>query len=72
MRTKLNRRTYLKANAALAAGVWSSTTPGTSRAANEQLNIAIIGAGKGGVGGVLNLPRVSGDTYLFDWGNEPC
>lgn len=64
MRNSLSRRNYLKTNAVLAAGVWSATSPAVSRAANDKLNIAIIGAGKGGVGGVLNLPRVSSENIV--------
>ena len=64
MTANVTRRDYLKVQAAIAAGVWTATEAAASTAASEKLNIAIIGAGKGGVGGVLNLPRVSGENIV--------
>ena len=64
MPRQTNRRRFLQTNAALAAGVWSSVSAAASSAPSEKLNIAMIGAGTGSVGGVLNLPRVSGENIV--------
>jgi hypothetical protein len=61
---KKSRRSFLETNVAVLAGVWASASIAAPTSANEKLNIAIIGAGTGGVGGVLNLPRVSGENIV--------
>lgn len=58
------RRRFLQTNLAVTAGVWASASIAAPKSANEKLNIAIIGAGTGSVGGVLNLPRVSGENIV--------
>ena len=34
------------------------------RSAGEKLNVALVGVGKGGIGGVLNLPRVARENVV--------
>jgi predicted dehydrogenase len=59
-----SRRRFLETQLALAGGVWTSSQPAAARSASEKLNIAVIGAGTGSVGGVLNLPRVSTENIV--------
>jgi hypothetical protein len=64
MSNHTTRRQFLHSTALLASGVWSSRALAASRSANEKLNVALVGVGVGGVGGVLNLPRVSGENIV--------
>ena len=62
--TSQTRREFLAAGALGVAGWEIAEASVVSRSANEKLNIAMIGAGIGSVGGVLNLPRVSGENIV--------
>ncbi len=61
----VSRRHFLAAGAvATTAGLESLAHASPIRSANDQLNIALVGVGKGGVGGVLNLPRMAGENIV--------
>ena len=58
-RHTLSRRRFLAAGAAATtAGLESLAHAYPIRSANEKLNIAMVGVGQGGVGGVLNLSLI--------------
>lgn len=59
---RLTRRDFARSVSSIGAGLWLGALPGpaVSQSANEQLNVAFVGVGKGGVGGVANLPAISG------------
>ena len=64
-RHTLSRRRFLAAGAAATtAGFESLAHAYPIRSANEKLNIAMVGVGKGGVGGVLNLPRMARENIV--------
>ena len=64
-RHTLSRRRFLAAGAAATtAGLESLAHAYPIRSANEKLNIAMVGVGKGGVGGVLNLPRMARENIV--------
>jgi len=65
MNRHLSRRRFLAAGAAATtAGLESLAHAYPIRSANEKLNIAMVGVGKGGVGGVLNLPRMARENIV--------
>ena len=55
---RMTRREFVASSSALTAGWWvaGSNARAKSKSANEQLNIACVGIGKGSVGGIANLP----------------
>ena len=64
-RHTLSRRRFLAAGAAATtAGLESLAHAYPIRSANEKLNIAMVGVGQGGVGGVLNLPRMARENIV--------
>ena len=64
-RNTLSRRRFLAAGAAATtASLESLAHAYPIRSANEKLNIAMVGVGKGGVGGVLNLPRMARENIV--------
>ncbi len=64
-RHTLSRRRFLAAGAAATtAGLESLAHAYPIRSANQKLNIAMVGVGKGGVGGVLNLPRMARENIV--------
>ena len=64
-RHTLSSRRFLAAGAAATtAGLESLAHAYPIRSANEKLNIAMVGVGKGGVGGVLNLPRMARENIV--------
>ena len=64
-RHTLSRRRFLAAGAAATtAGLESMAHAYPIRSANEKLNIAMVGVGQGGVGGVLNLPRMARENIV--------
>src|SRR5262249_36338263 len=63
MRTRSNRRHFLKQSTVLGAGFWIGGGAATafSKSANEKLNIGVIGAGGRGAS---NLQDVSGENVV--------
>ena len=61
-----NRREFLRNGAAIGVGSWvaASSTWAESNSANEKLNVAVIGAGTGSIGGIANLPAVSRENVV--------
>ncbi|MBM83174.1 MAG: dehydrogenase [Planctomycetaceae bacterium] len=61
MPTRTTRRDFLRTTAALGTCYWVSGSHSfaQSKSPNEKLNVAVIGAGKGSIGGLQNLPAVS-------------
>lgn len=61
----LSRRHFLAGGTAAAVvGLDSLGQASAIRSAGEKLNVALVGVGKGGVGGVLNLPRVARENVV--------
>ena len=61
----LSRRHFLAGGTAAAVvGLDSLGQASAIRSAGEKLNVALVGVGKGSVGGVLNLPRVARENVV--------
>ncbi|MCH2124448.1 MAG: Gfo/Idh/MocA family oxidoreductase [Pirellulaceae bacterium] len=61
-----NRRQLLSTAVATGAGFWvgGSTDRVQGRSAGDKLNVAVVGAGKGSVGGVANLPAMGNENVV--------
>lgn len=65
MTRSCTRRRFLQATAALGSACWvSGRAPAQSDSASEKLNVAVIGSGKGSVGGIAELPAMGGENVV--------
>ncbi|MBQ17491.1 MAG: hypothetical protein CMJ65_10235 [Planctomycetaceae bacterium] len=60
---RVSRRNFL-ASAVATSGLAAASLPVDAGSPNEKLNIAVVGAGTGSVGGALNLPRISHENVV--------
>ena len=61
----INRRDALASTLVAGVGFWTAATRSASaQSPNSKLNVAVIGAGKGSVGGIANLPAMHAENVV--------